>query len=156
MGAGAGWTQLLQVRRHGTDSTRSRRVIAVTRAEPAAGSTQGRAAVGPAPRGQHRPHALSTALVAGVALLCPMEVSHPFPADPNGGGRGGISCLYSAHQAHVQRQGSPEHWDPPLGPHLLPVWLKGKRQEEAQEDPGSWPGSLASWHCRAQGLVSPF
>lgn len=57
-----------QVRCHGLDSTRPQGANAVPRAELAAGSTQGRAAVGLAPRGQHSPQALSTTLVAGVAL----------------------------------------------------------------------------------------
>lgn len=123
---GVGRTEPQQVRPHGPDSTRPRGELAV-------GSTQGRAAVGPAPRGQHRPLALSTALAAGVALLCSMEVSRPFPADPNDGGRGGISCLYSAHQAQVQRQGVLSTGILPWGPTFFHSLLE---REEAGRGPG--------------------
>lgn len=149
-----------QVRRHGLDSTRPRVANAVPRTEPAAGSTQGRAAVGPAPRGQHSPQALSTALVAGVALCAQWKCPARFlltqmvaggggvlpvctaPTKPTSGGKG-VLCTGILP------------WGPTFFHHLV-------GREEAGRGPGrprvmaGITSLLAQSGCRAQAFASPF
>lgn len=159
--AGGGGCRLdpTPARRHGSDSTRPRGAYAVPRAEPAAGRTQGRAAVGPAPRGQHSPPALSTALVAGVALLCPVEASCPFPADPNGGGRGGFPVCTAPTRPMSRGKGVLSTGIPPWGPTFFHHLVE---REEAGRGPGGprvmagVTSALAQPGCRAQACASPF
>lgn len=149
-----------QVRCHGLDSTRPQGANAVPRTELAAGSTQGRAAVGPAPRGQHSPQALSTALVAGVALCAQWKCPARFLLTQMvAGGGGGFPVCTAPTKPMSGGKGVLSTGILPWGPTFFHP-LVGR--EEAGRGPGrprvmaGITSLLAQPGCRAQAFASPF